>query len=97
MLLVQTFYLMSRPLIQALNKKDKIFAERLDDVSVIMLQFSHIIMNIGISLSIKKAFAAQVKKTRNKKLKKSASLNIQEGTAKVSDVGEGGILSKLAT
>jgi hypothetical protein len=40
-----------------------------------MLQASHVVMNIGVSLSIKKAFIAQVKKNRNKNLKRSATIN----------------------
>ena len=59
-----------------------------------MLQASHIVMNIGVSLSIKKAFIAQVKKNRNKNLKRSATIN-QESQNKLSkDVNA---LSKVGT
>lgn len=73
MLFLQTGHLFVKPFAQYYRDTDELLTERVNDVSIILLQVSHIIMNIGVSLSIKKAFVAQVKKTRNKKLKKTTT------------------------
>ena len=73
MLILQTGHLFVKPFAQFYRDYDTLLTDRVNDVSIILLQVSHIMMNIGVSLSIKKAFVAQVKKVRNKKLKKAST------------------------
>jgi hypothetical protein len=60
MLLMQTGFLLNKVFTGSFEGEN--LAKRLEGVLIILMQVSHVMMNVGVSLSIKKAYRAQVKK-----------------------------------
>jgi len=58
MLLMQSSFLLNKVL--TFYSKEK----RLEGVLIIFMQVSHVLMDVGVSLSIKRAYRAQVKNVR---------------------------------
>ncbi len=65
---MQTIYRLSIAIAKA---KDFDWDDRFLDIMLILMQIANLVMNFGISMSIKRAYSAEVKK-RNKKKKKAA-------------------------
>ena len=59
MLLMQSGYLLNKVFVLSFedSKSEKI-TTRLQDILIILMQISHIMMNVGVSLSIQKAYKA---------------------------------------
>jgi hypothetical protein len=72
MLITQTGYLLNKAFTSNSNGENK--ANQLEDILIILMQVSHIMMDFGVSLSIKKAYRAQMKNVRRHTLIKSRTL-----------------------
>jgi hypothetical protein len=69
MLIMQTGFLLNK--VFTSNSKGENKANQLEGILAILMQVSHIMMDFGFSLSIKKAYRAQMKNLRRQTLIKS--------------------------
>jgi hypothetical protein len=58
MLFFQTVYLLTKCFVHYYRNHSELLTLRVDDSIIVLLQISHIMMTVGVSLSIQKAFKA---------------------------------------